>query len=50
MRCLSREEGQGLLEYAVILVLVALLVIALLTVFGTQVANLFSQVTNGVPQ
>ncbi|HEX9074708.1 MAG TPA: Flp family type IVb pilin [Anaerolineae bacterium] len=43
---LPREEGQGLVEYALILVLVALVVIAILAVIGPQVANVFSKVTN----
>ena len=43
---LPREEGQGLVEYALILVLVALVVIAILAVIGPQVANVFSRVTN----
>lgn len=42
---LPREEGQGLVEYALILVLIALVVIAILAVIGPQVANVFSKVT-----
>lgn len=43
------DEGQGLVEYALALVLVALVVLAILMVFGSGVANLFSQVTNRIP-
>ncbi len=43
---LPREEGQGLVEYALILVLVALVVIAILAVIGPQIGNVFSKVTN----
>jgi pilus assembly protein Flp/PilA len=43
---LPREEGQGLVEYALILVLVALVVIAILTLLGPQIANVFSRITN----
>jgi len=43
-----REEGQGLVEYALILVLVAIVVIAILLLVGPQVANMFSKVTNGL--
>ncbi len=39
-----RAEGQGLVEYALILVLVAVVVIAILTVLGPQVGNVFSKV------
>ena len=45
---LPREEGQGLVEYALILVLVAIVVIAILMLVGPQIANIFSQLTNGL--
>jgi pilus assembly protein Flp/PilA len=45
---LPREQGQGLVEYALILVLVALVVIAILLLIGPQIANVFSKVTNGL--
>ena len=45
---LMREQGQGLVEYALILVLVALVVIAVLLLIGPQIANVFSKVTNGL--
>ena len=48
MSFLPREEGQGLVEYALILVLVAVVVIAILTLLGPQVANVFSKITNGL--
>jgi len=41
------DEGQGLVEYSLILVLVAIVVIAILLLVGPQVANIFSKVTNG---
>ena len=43
-----RERGQGLVEYALILLLVVIIVVVVLTVFGGQVANMFSRVTNSV--
>ncbi len=43
-----REEGQGLVEYALILVLVAIVVIAILTLLGDQVSTVFSQITSGL--
>ncbi len=51
MLFLQREEGQGLVEYALILVLVAIVVIAILTLLGPQIGNVFSRITNamGVP-
>ncbi len=39
-----REEGQGLVEYALILVLVAIVVIAILVLLGPIVGNVFSTV------
>jgi pilus assembly protein Flp/PilA len=38
------ESGQGMVEYALILVLIAVVVIAVLTFVGSNVSNTFSQV------
>lgn len=38
------EEGQGLVEYALILTLVAMVVIIALMIFGPQLGNIFSGV------
>jgi pilus assembly protein Flp/PilA len=46
MLFLHREEGQGLVEYALILVLIALVVIAVLTLLGPTVGNVFTQIVN----
>jgi pilus assembly protein Flp/PilA len=48
MLFLPREEGQGLVEYALILVLVAIAVIALLTLLGTSVRNIFSDIADAL--
>ena len=42
------QTGQGLVEYALVLVMVALVVIAVLTVLGPQVGNVFCNVTNSM--
>jgi pilus assembly protein Flp/PilA len=42
------ETGQGMVEYAFILVLIALVVIIILTVVGKQVNNLYSNVSSGL--
>lgn len=44
------EEGQGMVEYALILVLIAIVVIVILTVVGNQVKNVFSNVSSGLGQ
>jgi pilus assembly protein Flp/PilA len=44
MLYIPREKGQGLVEYALILVLVAVVVIAVLLVLGPQVGNVFSTI------
>ncbi len=41
-----REAGQGLVEYALILVLVAVVVIAILTLLGPAIGNVFSTIKN----
>jgi pilus assembly protein Flp/PilA len=43
-----KEEGQGLVEYALILMLVAIVVIAILILLGPQIGSMFSGVTKGV--
>ncbi len=43
-----KEKGQGLVEYALILVLVAVVVIAVLTLLGPIVANVFSNIVSGL--
>lgn len=42
---LPQEEGQGLVEYGLILVLIAVTVVAILGVLGTQIGNIFSDIT-----
>ena len=41
-----REEGQGLVEYALILVLVAIVVIVILAILGPAIGNIFSNLVN----
>lgn len=45
MLYLSDESGQGLVEYALILVLVAIVAIAILAILGPQIGNVFSKIT-----
>ena len=47
------ERGQGLVEYALLLFLMAIVVIAILTILGNQVSEMFQRVVdslNGVGQ
>ncbi len=41
-------EGQGLVEYALVLVFVAIVVVASLALIGPEVGTVFSQVRNGL--
>ncbi|GBD09735.1 hypothetical protein HRbin22_01995 [Candidatus Thermoflexus japonica] len=45
----KREEGQGLVEYALIVLFIALIVLVALTVFGQTVSSLYSQVVSSWP-
>lgn len=42
------EAGQGLVEYAMILVLAVVMVIVLVSVLGPWVGNVFSNITNSL--
>lgn len=42
------NKGQGLVEYALILVLVSVVVIVVLVVLGPTIANVFSDVNAGL--
>lgn len=44
----SKEKGQGLVEYALILVLVAIVVIAVLTLLGPIIGNVFSGINSSL--
>ena len=41
----KREEGQALVEYALLLALIAIVSIAVLTVLGTKVSHIFSKIS-----
>jgi len=43
-----KEKGQGLVEYALILVLVAIVVIASLMILGPIIANVFSTLNSSL--
>lgn len=43
------EKGQGLIEYAIIIVFVAVVVIAVMRLVGPRVGNVFSTVNTSLP-
>ena len=45
-RIVTHQDGQGLLEYSLILVLVAVVVVVVLAVLGPAVGNVFSNVVD----
>jgi Flp pilus assembly pilin Flp len=46
---LKSEIGQGLTEYAILLVLVAAVVIGALTTFGSTVGSMYTTIANALP-
>ena len=42
------EKGQGLIEYALILVLIAVVVIIVLRLLGPQLGNIFSRINDSL--
>jgi pilus assembly protein Flp/PilA len=44
----ARQRGQGLVEYALILVLVAIVVIGVLTTMGTRIEAAFKDIVGGL--
>jgi pilus assembly protein Flp/PilA len=49
MLFLPREEGQGLVEYALIILFIAIVVVAIMLIFGPAVGDLYSTVVNNWP-
>jgi pilus assembly protein Flp/PilA len=43
-----QEKGQGLVEYAIIMVFVAIVVIAIMRIMGPVVGNTFSSINNSL--
>lgn len=50
MKFAPKEKGQGLVEYALIIVLVAVVVIAALTVLGPIIGNVFTKINSSLNQ
>lgn len=47
-RVFSRARGQGLVEYALIIALVAIVVIGTLILLGPQIASIFKNISNNL--
>jgi pilus assembly protein Flp/PilA len=43
------SEGQGMVEYGLIIAFVALVVIAALVIFGPQMATMYNRISASVP-
>jgi pilus assembly protein Flp/PilA len=43
-----KEKGQGLVEYALIIVLVAIVVIVILVILGPAISNVFSNIISNL--
>ena len=48
MRFWRNEEGQDLAEYALLIALIALVVIAAVTLLGTQIQTVFNNIANAL--
>ena len=46
---LFAPKGQGLVEYAILLSLVALVVIAVVRLFGPEIGRTFSTISSSIP-
>lgn len=44
----TEEEGQGLVEYALIIVLIAVVSVIALTALGTQISSIFDDITSSL--
>lgn len=50
MLFLPREEGQGLVEYALIILFIAIVVVAVLIIFGPAIGDLYSSIVGMFPE
>ncbi len=44
-----REKGQNMVEYALLILLIALVLILIVTLLGTQLSQLYSEIVNSWP-
>jgi pilus assembly protein Flp/PilA len=43
----KKERGQGMVEYALLIVLLVIVVIVMIDVMGTAVSNMYESITSG---
>ncbi|MBN2258058.1 MAG: Flp family type IVb pilin [Anaerolineaceae bacterium] len=48
MMFLAKEKGQGLIEYALIIVLVSIVVIVVLALLGPAISDIFQQIIDTI--
>jgi pilus assembly protein Flp/PilA len=48
LETLTRSDGQGMVEYALVLVLIAVVVIGVLMLVGNQVQNVFCNISGAI--
>ena len=48
MKFSPQEKGQGMVEYALIIVLIAIVSIVVLGVLGTQISTVFGEIVTGL--
>ena len=49
MLFISKEKGQGLVEYAIILAFVAIVVISVVRLLGPRIGDTFSTIASSMP-
>ena len=49
MLYLPREDGQGLVEYGLVLVLIAVVIVAVLSLIGTRISEMYETIRSGFP-
>ena len=45
----TSEQGQGLTEYALLIMLIALVLIAIVALLGSQISNIYSKIVTSWP-
>jgi pilus assembly protein Flp/PilA len=44
-----KERGQGMVEYALLIVLLAIVIVVMIAVMGTEVSKMYSHITVAFP-